>query len=222
VAVVDRWRDHLDVLAVEALWCAQRDVGEAMLELVGVAGDLGMHDVLTPLVPLEDAHTFEAAGMHICEHISNWLVRLPITAAGTQHRRPGIRIRAGSPEDLRAVHDLDRACFDEFWRYDRRHLERFLTFQRLGVAEGESGPIGYTLTTVGRGDAQLGRVCVAEEWRRQGVAGALVADAAEYARYAGASRLLLCTQTGNVPARTLYRGLGFRETPGHSVLLRFG
>ena len=80
--------------------------------------------------------------------------------------------------------------------------------------------IGYTLTTADRGDAQLGRLCVAEPWRRRGVARELVADVERYAREQQSVRVVLCTQLDNAPSRALYRALGYHESADRVVLLR--
>ena len=51
------------------------------------------------------------------------------------------------------------------------------------------------------------------KWRRLGVAGKLIAQAEQQTREWGFSELLLNVQQGNMPARSLYSGLGYREVP---------
>ena len=220
VAVVDRWRDHLDVLSIDALWCAQRDVPAAVRQLRTVGERLGLPALVTQPVPAGEAHVYEAVGMRVCERISTWSREIGRPRIPRRADARPFRIRPGSLEDLDTVLTVDAECFDPFWRYDRRHLERFCRLQRLGVAEVGTSVIGYTLTTADRGNAQLGRLCVVDQWRRRGVARALVADAERYAREQQAARVVLCTQVDNAPSRALYRALGFRESADRVVLLR--
>jgi ribosomal protein S18 acetylase RimI-like enzyme len=108
------------------------------------------------------------------------------------------------------------------WRFDRRRLERHLAADRVVLARQGGEPIGYTLTTVGRGDAVLGRLCVAPERRRQGAGRALLGEAVARAFESGCDRVTLCTQTHNRASRSLYRDAGFRETASRLAFLRSG
>ena len=59
------------------------------------------------------------------------------------------------------------------------------------------------------------------EYRRRGVASALLQRAVEEARGHGANRLQLETEVDNVRARGLYEGLGFEPLPRKRVYMRF-
>jgi len=59
------------------------------------------------------------------------------------------------------------------------------------------------------------------EYRRQGVASALLQRAAEEARGHGANRLQLETDVDNAEARRLYEVLGFEPLPRKRVYMRF-
>jgi ribosomal protein S18 acetylase RimI-like enzyme len=57
------------------------------------------------------------------------------------------------------------------------------------------------------------KMAVDEPYRRRGIAEALSYAAFEKARQLGALKVILYSQTGLVPAITMYRKLGFREVP---------
>jgi len=57
------------------------------------------------------------------------------------------------------------------------------------------------------------KMAVDEKFRRKGIAEALSYASFEKAREKGATKLILYSQTGLVPAVTMYRKLGFREVP---------
>lgn len=63
---------------------------------------------------------------------------------------------------------------------------------------------------------EVGKVhwlAVADEWRGQGIGRALVTQVWQIARQSGFSRLMLHTERYRTAAITLYRALGFEETP---------
>ena len=220
VAVCDRWRDHLGLLAVEALWCTESRVAGHVLGLIDLAHERGYDALLSPPVPEADTAPYEAAGMHVIETASSWwrpLARRPVPVAAGP---PGMTVRVGGLADIPAVAAADGACFEPFWRYDLRHLERLVGTQRLTVAESGDDIVGYTLSTVDRGHAQLGRLGVVPTWRHKGVGRALLDDAMRAARARGAVRLTLCTQVDNAAARALYGSAGFEESDVRFAFLR--
>ena len=66
---------------------------------------------------------------------------------------------------------------------------------------------------------QLRDLFVAPAHRRTGVGRAVVTAVADAARSAGALRLALQTETGNLPAQALYHGLGFEDVGGYLQML---
>lgn len=221
LAVLEPWRDHLPVLAVVALYCAERFIPEAMRQLRTVALSHGFADLVSPPAPTQQAHAYEAAGMRVFESVSTLVCDVSAVSADWQ-APPDLCIREANAEDLDPILVLDARCFDEFWRYDAHHLERLLSSQRLAVAAGDEGPIGYTLSTIQLGDGLLGRVAVAPEWRRRGVGTLLVRDVQAHVRREGVRRVTLCTQTDNEASRALYARTGFRDTGRRFVFLSFG
>jgi ribosomal protein S18 acetylase RimI-like enzyme len=221
IAVLDRWRDHLDMLAVEALWCAERGIPDAMRQLRQAALSLGYRDLLGPPAPLTQVYAYEAAGMHVRETASMWTSRVMPDVPIEVVSPAGVVFREGDLRDLSTVLAVDTRCFDDFWRYDPRHLRRLIALQRLVIAEGDGEAIGYTLSTTDHDVASLGRLGVVPEWRRRGVGRMLATEVMRWAGGESAARLNLCTQSDNAAARGLYRILGFREAPDRFAFLQF-
>jgi len=220
VAVLGRWRDHLPFLAIEALWCPASRSVDALGQIRHIADEHAMTDVISPSTPAEDTAPYIEAGMHVDTLVATYrLVR------GAPARSPVLgatAIRTARPSDLRALLDVDARCFEPFWRYDRRHMDRFLALGRLALAEVEGQAVGYTLCTLHGVEGLLGRLCVVPDWRRQGVGSALVRDAVAYVWASGGRVVTLSTQTDNAPSQALYRREGFRDTGRRYAFLRFG
>ena len=221
VAALEPWRDHLPVLAVVALYCSERMIPSTMRQMRAVARAQGFSDLVSPPAPVEQAHAYEAAGMRIFERVST-LVCDPSSARLESPASAEVCLRPAGAEDVVPLLALDARCFNEFWRYDARHIERFMSTQRLIVAESGGNLIGYTLSTVQLGDGLLGRVGVAPESRRRGVGTLLVRDVLEHVRHEGVRHVTLCTQTDNAASRALYAKTGFRDTGRRFAFLHFG
>jgi ribosomal protein S18 acetylase RimI-like enzyme len=222
VAVLGRWRDHLDILAIEVLWCREARITDAVTQLAELAAERGFDDLLAPPTPVEHVRPYEAAGMRVFETATTFVRTRLGDRPPDMCRVEGVTLVPATADDIRDVLECDYRCFDEFWRYDARHIERFLRRQRIVVARSAGEAIGYTLSTAERGDGMLGRIAVVPEWRGRGVGTMLVADVLEHMRGQGVDRVSLCTQTGNVAARALYERCGFVDTGRHFAFLRFG
>jgi ribosomal-protein-alanine N-acetyltransferase len=222
LAVVDRWRDHLDLLAVELLICPQAAICGAMLQLRQLASSRGFGDVLSQPVPVEETREYESAGMRVCEVIVTLALAAHDLRALPVALPEGIALRPWSPGETAALLEADVQCFDALWRYDARHIDRLGAVHRLVLAERDGLIVGYTLSTVERGEGTLGRVCVVPDERGRGIGTALVADAVASMRDEGAERIVLCTQHDNARSLRLYRHLGFRDTGRRHALLCFG
>jgi ribosomal protein S18 acetylase RimI-like enzyme len=209
-ALLGVWRHHLDVLAMRGVWCSPRHVASFADDARTVAKEHGLGRVLSPLLPLDLLGAYQRAGMEACEEIV--AIQGHPARVRSAEPPPDVTLRAGLTSDLPDLAQLDAQSFDEFWKYGLPELAEYSKTERLIVAGKPFGEvIGYTLATVSRGAATLGRLVVAPSARRQGLARALVADVAEWAAEAGASNLSLCTQASNFPARHLYAEMGLIE-----------
>jgi len=209
-ALLGTWREHLDVLAIRTIWSAERDVPDFVADAVVMAGEQGFARVLSPLLPDVLLGGYRGSGMRIAERI----VAIQGHPELVLRADPpiGVRIRAGTADDIAAVATIDAASFSEFWRYDEDELAGLLGVERLAVAEASGGAvIGYTLTTVSRGSATLSRLATAPHARTCGVGRALLAESAAWSVRSGAVTFSLCTQEANSASRRLYATAGLSE-----------
>ena len=89
--------------------------------------------------------------------------------AGAAARVSSVRLRPAERWDLEDLLAVDAACFDGFWRYGEPELVELLATERAVIAQTDSGElIGYTLATVSRGAATLGRLAVSPQARATG------------------------------------------------------
>lgn len=221
VAVLARWRDHLPVLAVDALWCPARSIPAAMQYFLGLGRERGFEDVVSPPTPREETAPYEEAGMHVHTVVRTYVLGGIADVPGAQEPA-GVAIRPAGHRDVPRLLAVDSACFEPFWRYDTRHLVRFCSTGRLAVAERGGEAVGYTLCTVDGDDGLLGRLCVLPDFRREGIGTALLADAVRHVARQGGVRVTLSTQVENEPSQALYRSAGFHETGRHYAFMRFG
>jgi len=123
------------------------------------------------------------------------------------------RLRAVRDEDLDAVDAIDAACFPPIWRYPRPMLVASMRpTARMVAAEVERRLVGYQLSLQEGNEAQIIRLAVIPEYRRRGIASQLLADALATFRRGRVRRVLLNTQSDNIPAQRLYERFGFQRT----------
>jgi len=209
-SVLGRWREHLDVLAIRGAWCSSRHVSAFIRDAKSLARAHELRRVLSPLLPLEMLGPYRREGLAVCQRI----VAIQGHPRGVMYSQAplGVHFRGGRAEDLDALAQLDAQCFDDFWRYGPSEVRELYSTERLVVAEDDEGQlIGYTLATVSRGAATLGRLAVASGVRRAGLGRALVAEVARWADSTGAETISLCTQEENTAARRLYASAGLVE-----------
>ncbi|MHB1476182.1 MAG: GNAT family N-acetyltransferase [Coriobacteriia bacterium] len=220
VAVLDRWRDHLDLVAIEALWCPHRELSAAIADLDACAAAHGFSGLVSPPVLEADVPIYRAAGLEVRDMLEtlDLAAGAPVPAA----RPDDFTVRATSPDDIAAILAVDATCFEPFWHYDRRLLERFCAAGGFTLAERDGRCLGYTFVTVDRGSAVLGRLCVDTQSRRRGVGTHLLRSAVTHARAVGAQHVTLSTQADNVGALALYRATGFRLTGRRYAFLTLG
>jgi ribosomal-protein-alanine N-acetyltransferase len=218
-AVLERWRSHLDILAIKGLWCAERDLAAALADIRTVARDQGFGRVLSPLVVDSAVGPYARAGMRPAETIVALRTDIRRLPAEPPETPDGVGVRLGDASVLGDLAALDAACFPEFWRYGRDSLDRMLDDGRLLVASVSDQVVGYTWCTMDRGVGTLGRIAVLPGHRRRGLGGWLLGDALAHMARGGAEVLSLCTQEDNAASRSLYARAGLRELPERLVFL---
>lgn len=110
-------------------------------------------------------------------------------------------IRSARGDDMEVIAGLESELFGtDTWS------------SRAGVVAEVGGTVvGYAAVVVAADVADLARIAVVEERRRQGIASALLAAAHDEARESGARRMLLEVAESNVGARALYAAHGYTE-----------
>lgn len=112
---------------------------------------------------------------------------------------------------LAGVAALERACFSHPWTEAMLEEELFNDTASFIVAEGEDGSVlGYAGLHAVLDEGYIDNVAVAPEYRRQGIADALIGA---FTRF-GEARLAFLTlevRAGNDPAIALYEKHGFYE-----------
>ena len=113
-------------------------------------------------------------------------------------------------QDILKIAALEKECFSDPWTY-RMFADAFYSKGFYGVLAEEDGEIaGYACASVLFENAELDNIAVAEGYRRQGIASALLYRAEEEARALGAVHFLLEVRVSNAPAMKLYLDRGFR------------
>jgi ribosomal protein S18 acetylase RimI-like enzyme len=184
--------------------------------LVDLASE-GYSRVVTSALLPQEQHAFLDAGFAVEEQLlllAHELRNLP-DPSGPKLRRAGAEDRAG-------VLAVDNLSFPTFWQLDDDGLGEALTATpraRFRLREHAGRPIGYAITGRAGRRGYLQRLAVHPEWRRQGVAAALVVDGLRWLRRWRADLALVNTQEGNEAAAALYLRLGFRPEPSRLSVL---
>ena len=136
-----------------------------------------------------------------------------------------MNVREATADDVEGCLDLLETVVGEgIWLGAQPPFDRAQRRERLLAALGDDRAVALVAVApetervvghLGLGVAPYGvadfGMCVAREWRRQGVGRALVAEAVAAARRLGAHKVTLQVWPHNGPARRLYRQLGFVE-----------
>ncbi len=130
--------------------------------------------------------------------------------------RPGVR--QAERADLLEVHRIEQASFPQPWPFSA--LESYLGEEgflvaEAGIEDGVPTVAGYVIAdTVPNHGTPLGHIkdiAVREEYRREGVATALLEGALEVVMATGAGSVKLEVRADNDGARRLYRQFGFQH-----------
>lgn len=112
---------------------------------------------------------------------------------------------------LDAVAELERVCFSKPWPKSMLEEELYNPNVSLVVAEGEDGIVlGYGEIGVVLDEGCLEKIAVDPDYRRQGVAEAILSAFLRFGQVHLAF-LTLEVRASNAPAIALYEKLGFRQ-----------
>lgn len=218
-AILARWREHLRLVAVSALWSAERSIPSHMAALRAVVRAQGFDDLISPFVPDGHQAPYQQAGMRIV-HTG---MTMAFVHRHEEKRRsaPDVVLEVADEPLLEPLLAVDILCFSDFWRYDVRLMREYVSTDRTVVAKHEGAVVGYAMCRVDRGHGVIGRLAVVPSERGRGVGAALLSDALRYLGRQGVHRTVLYTQAANEAAQRLYSRFGFEPLGPRKHLLAF-
>lgn len=179
---------------------------------------MGVPSILSPPMPGSAARTWETVGFE--RFVPLALMRLNLAQ---QPPTPDHLVANGAP-DIGLMLDIDRAAFDEFWRFDRAGLSEAIDATTnniiLTIAGPEGPPVAYAVVGLGQAISYLQRLAVHPDWQGRGMGRSLVRVATRAARTAGTRAMVLNTQQDNTAAIALYESEGFAVQPEPLAVLR--
>jgi ribosomal-protein-alanine N-acetyltransferase len=116
------------------------------------------------------------------------------------------RIRPATDADLPAVAEIERQCFPDPW--SEGSFRSFLVGPAR-VVERDGTVVAYGFARSALDSGEILNVAVASQYRREGIARAIVADLCAALEGEGVTDVFLEVRLSNAPARALYGSLGF-------------
>lgn len=220
--MVGNWRSRSDITA---LWHLHARVSEERETLVmgasGICLEEGKKKVVTrPLDPFE-AQEFGAWGFTTAFRIVMLEKRMgqspPLPA-----EPEGVRVYRFRKGDLARVLALDAEVFDDFWKMDLLTLKAVASSCMRNVfllAKRGEETLGYAIGGVNEWVGYLQRLGVRPDCRQRGIGETLASHLLRQLYALGALTVSVNTQEENLPARNLYRKLGFQEMPDSRVIM---
>jgi ribosomal-protein-alanine N-acetyltransferase len=112
--------------------------------------------------------------------------------------------------DVLRVHAIEERCFSVPWAIDAYYGEVSNPSAYYLVAQLDDIIVGFGGMWVVEGEAHVVTLATLPEYRRQGIARALMDGLLAEARARRAWHITLEVRVGNEPAKALYTALGFR------------
>lgn len=174
-------------------------------------------EAVTPALPETAAKRFLDAGFVVHERLHLFSKQICLSETQT-----ALLIRDSKRRDLDEILKLDQLCFDKFWRFDKRSLNRAKRATRHNttrITEVDNVLTGYCITGATGQIGYIQRLGVDPNQREQGIGGDLVRDSLSWLYHQGCEKAMVNTQLSNVAAQNLYLKLGFQlESEGLVVL----
>jgi len=121
-------------------------------------------------------------------------------------------IRPANDGDVKPVTELDDVCFIQPWS-ERSFFEEITRNDaaRYVVAESNGKIVGYAGVWLVAGEGHITNVAVHPDFRRMGIARALLSSLLESSEREGVSAYTLEVRASNEEAVSLYKSLDFKE-----------
>jgi N-acetylglutamate synthase len=187
-------------------WC------EAQYRLVGLPPRVRV----TPLLVPEMRAMLEARGYRPESHAIGMIA--PVTAPGQPD--PDLVIApAATTQWVRGISARQSGSKKDADMALHAIVSRIRLPAAFGTLMNEGHEIGFGMSVVERGMAEIGAIMIDERMRGRGMAKRLVSGLMGWAADAGAAQAYLQVEQGNAPAVRLYQGLGFRQVYRYSTLV---
>lgn len=129
-----------------------------------------------------------------------------------------MRIRDAVPQDVPEIARLERECFTTPWTEEIIRSQLSGEGKLMLAAEEDGRFAGYMGLQYVLDEGYISNVCTSPEFRRRGVASALIDETVTRAAALGLSFLSLEVRRSNEPAIRLYEAWGFQKVgvrPGY-------
>ena len=120
-------------------------------------------------------------------------------------------IRKMKASDVAAIAELEKRCFSDPWSADSIASELVNPLSYWLVAEVDGQVAGYVGSQSVLDAADMMNIAVSPDYRRRGIAKALVNELTAYLSKNNVIALLLEVRVSNEPAITLYEKMGFQQ-----------
>lgn len=123
---------------------------------------------------------------------------------------PQLHYRRMRMADLPAVAQLEKSLYEFPWSLGNFRDSVAAGYDCWTVTHGET-VIGYAVLMVALDEAHLLNFAVDAAWQNQGIGRAFLGHMVEVAKLAGCQIVYLEVRPSNLPARHLYRKMGFQQ-----------
>ena len=120
-------------------------------------------------------------------------------------------IRKMKSSDVAAIAELEKQCFSDPWSAESIASELVNPLSYWLVAEVDGQVAGYIGSQSVLDAADMMNIAVSPDYRRRGIAKALVNELTAYLSKNNVIALLLEVRVSNEPAITLYEKMGFQQ-----------
>lgn len=128
-----------------------------------------------------------------------------------REKRACTEVRETVMEDAAAIAEMEHQIFSDAWS-EKSVLDTMNQKNAVCLTAEKAGRIiGYVLSYTAVDEAEIARIAVAEEFRRQGTARAILRELENVCSSKGVKKLLLDVRESNREARAFYTDMGFQE-----------
>ncbi len=120
-----------------------------------------------------------------------------------------MKVKKYTPDCFFAVYGIEKESFSDFWSEKAMKEELKAKQAHYYVAEENGEILGYIGFWLIYDEAEIMKVAVKTNVRKNGVGNALLKAAMDEASFMGAKKMLLEVRKSNAPARRLYEKNGF-------------